>query len=100
TAGFDLSSPCYEEYTYCVKILQQVLVNEEYFVYIAQLDPEDNPQDESVWIKANPLLATTEEGMNYLRGELRAALDVPAKMRSFLTKNMNMWVDQAEDGYM
>src|SRR5690606_18223355 len=40
------------------------------------------------------------EGMNYLRGELRAALDVPSKMRSFLTKNMNMWVDQAEDGYM
>lgn len=100
TAGFDLSSPCYEEYTYCVKILQQVLVNEEYFVYIAQLDPEDNPQDESVWIKANPLLATTEEGMQYLRGELRAALDVPSKMRSFLTKNMNVWVDQAEDGYM
>lgn len=100
TAGFDLSSPCYEEYTYCVKLLNQVLENEEYFAYIAQLDPEDNPQDESVWIKANPLLATTEEGMNYLRGELRAALDVPSKMRNFLTKNMNIWVDQKEDGYM
>lgn len=100
TAGFDLSSPCYEEYTYCVKLLNQVLENEEYFAYTAQLDPEDNPQDESVWIKANPLLATTEEGMNYLRGELRAALDVPSKMRNFLTKNMNIWVDQKEDGYM
>lgn len=100
TAGFDLSAPCYDEYNYCCKLLDGTLENEEYFVYIAQLDKADNPQDESVWIKANPLLAQTEEGMAYLRGELRAALDVPSKMRNFLTKNMDIWVDQREDGYM
>lgn len=100
TAGFDLASPCYEEYTYLTKILEGELENEQYFAYIAQLDPEDSPQDESVWIKANPLLAATEAGMEYLRAELQAALDVPSKMRSFLTKNLNMWVDRREEGYM
>jgi phage terminase large subunit-like protein len=100
TAGFDLDRPCYEEYTYCCKLMDGTLSNEEYFVYIAQLDAEDNPKDESVWIKANPLLATTKEGMAYLRSELQVALDVPSKMRNFLTKNMNQWVDQKEDGYM
>lgn len=100
TAGFDLAAPCYEEYTYLTKVLSGELTNEQYFAYIAQLDPDDNPQDESCWIKANPLLASTETGMEYLRGELQAALDVPSQMRSFLTKNLNVWVDQREDGYM
>ena len=100
TAGFDLASPCYEEYQYLTKVLEGELDNEQYFAYIAQLDPDDNPQDESTWIKANPLLAATEAGMEYLRGELQAALDIPSQMRSFLTKNLNMWVDQREEGYM
>lgn len=100
TAGFDLASPCYEEYTYLTKVLAGELGNEQYFAYIAQLDPEDNPQDESCWIKANPLLAATEAGMEYLRAELQAALDMPSKIRNFLTKNQNMWVDQREQGYM
>lgn len=100
TAGFDLASPCYEEYTYLTKVLEGEFENEQYFAYIAQLDPEDNPQDEATWIKANPLLAATEAGMEYLRAELQAALDVPSKMRSFLTKNLNMWVDRREEGYM
>ncbi|HEY8415130.1 MAG TPA: terminase large subunit, partial [Thermaerobacter sp.] len=100
TAGFDLAGPCYEEYQYLTKVLEGELENEQYFAYIAQLDPDDNPQDESTWIKANPLLAATEAGMEYLRGELQAALDIPSQMRSFLTKNLNMWVDQREEGYM
>lgn len=100
TAGFDLASPCYEEYTYLTKVLSGELQNEQYFAYIAQLDPEDNPQDERCWIKANPLLAATEAGMEYLRAELRAALDVPSKMRNFLVKNLNLWVDQKKEGYM
>ncbi|HHW13483.1 MAG TPA: terminase large subunit [Firmicutes bacterium] len=100
TAGFDLASPCYEEYTYCCKLMDGILENEQYFAYIAQLDAEDSPQDESAWVKANPLLASTDEGMAYLRSELQAALDVPSKMRNFLTKNLNQWVDQKEDGYM
>lgn len=104
TAGFDLSAPCYiDEYTYCCKVLERTLesdASEQYFIYIAQLDDRDSPQDERVWIKANPLLAKTAEGMEYLRTELQTALDVPSKMRGYLTKNMNMWVDRKPDGYM
>lgn len=35
-----------------------------------------------------------------MRGELRTALDVPSKMRTFLTKNMNIWLDRSANGYM
>jgi len=100
TAGFNLASPCYEEYTYCCKVLEGILENEQYFIYIAQLDKGDDYKDERNWIKANPLLAQTEEGMEYLRGEFKIARDVPSKMRNFLTKNLNVWVDQKDDGYM
>src|SRR5690606_5725706 len=47
-----------------------------------------------------PLLATTEWGVDYLRAQLAEALDDPRKMRNFLTKNLNMWVDAPEEGYL
>ena len=100
TAGFDLSSPCYAEYQYCCRLLEGAVENKEYFAYIAQLDPDDDPKDERVWAKANPLVAATEWGVRSLRADLKEALDDPRKMRNFLTKNMNLWVDQKDDGYL
>lgn len=104
TAGFDMSPsrPCYTEYNYASKILDpsNPVDNDEYFIMICELDPDDDIKDERVWIKANPIVATYAEGMAFLRSELKAALDVPEKMRNFLTKNMNRWVDQKDNGYM
>lgn len=103
TAGYDLSSPCFKEYQYVSKILDPDLkdiTNEEYFILICELEENDDIKDESIWIKANPIVATYESGMNFLRGQLKAALDAPEKMRNFLTKNMNKWVDMKEFGYM
>ncbi|MEH6848572.1 terminase large subunit [Bacillus pseudomycoides] len=102
TAGFDLSKPCFTEYQYVSKILDPDLPveNEEYFVMICELDEGDDIKDETNWIKANPIVASYEEGINFLRSELQIALDVPEKMRNFLTKNMNIWVDMKDSGYM
>lgn len=109
TAGFDLNNPCYQvEYKYVLQILDpnSPIENDEYFVMINELDKDedgnliDDITDERCWVKANPIVCTYEEGMNYLRGELKAALDVPEKMRNFLTKNMDVWIDQKEHGYM
>ncbi|MFC5532376.1 terminase large subunit [Cohnella yongneupensis] len=102
TAGFDMSKPCFTEYQYVSNILDEdsMIENDEYFVIICELDPEDDIKDEQNWAKANPIVATYDEGLAFLRSELKAALDVPEKMRNFLTKNMNLWVDQKENGYM
>jgi phage terminase large subunit-like protein len=102
TAGFNLSSPCYKEYQYVSKILDEnsPIENDEYFVMICELDKGDDIKDESVWIKANPIVATYEEGIESLRSELKTALEMPEKMRTFLTKNMNIWVDMKDNGYM
>jgi phage terminase large subunit-like protein len=102
TAGFDMSVPCFVEYQYVSEILSpdSPKENDEYFVMICELDKDDDIKDEKNWIKANPIVATYAEGVAFLRGELAAALDVPEKMRNFLTKNMNLWVDQKDNGYM
>ncbi len=38
--------------------------------------------------------------MEGIRSDLKVALDRPEKMRAFLTKNMNIWVDKKDNGYM
>jgi phage terminase large subunit-like protein len=103
TAGFELNHPCYSvEYKYVSQLLDpnSPIENDEYFVMINELDKDDDIKDERNWEKANPILCSYEEGVNFLRGELKAALDVPEKLRNFLTKNMNIWVDMKDNGYM
>ena len=102
TAGFDLSRPCFIEYEYVSRILNpdDDTDNDDYFAIICELDPGDDIKDESNWIKANPIVATYEEGLTSIRSDLKTALDVPEKMRSFLTKTMNIWVDMKEGGYI
>ncbi|MGD6897118.1 terminase large subunit [Bacillus infantis] len=108
TAGLDLSVPCYKEYEYVSKVLdpESVVENEEYFIMICELDKDeqgkliDDIKDESVWIKANPIVATYEEGMKDLRDRLKVALEIPDKMTEFLTKHMNVWVQRKHGGYM
>lgn len=97
TAGDDFENkPCYAEYKYCSLILDNVEENDEYFVFINELDDGDDIKDENNWIKANPILCTYDEGLNYLRGELKTALSDTTKMRTFLTKNMNIWVREKD----
>jgi phage terminase large subunit-like protein len=102
TAGFNINGPCFKEYKYCSQVMDpdSPIENDEYFVIICELDKDDDIKDETVWIKANPIVATYEAGMKKLRSDLKIALDNPEKMRSFLTKRMNRWVDQKENGYM
>ena len=103
TAGNDLNKPCYTvEYDYVSKILNPniPIENDNYFVMINELDKDDDIRDEKNWPKANPIAASHEEGMNYLRKMLKRALDVPSYMKTYLTKNMNIWVDAKDNGYM
>ncbi|MCM0760676.1 terminase large subunit [Sporomusa sphaeroides DSM 2875] len=109
TAGFELNNPCYTvEYEYVSKLLDPDIDvhNDRYFAIVCELDKDeegnllDDIKDESCWIKANPIVAETFEGLESIRDELRDALDKPEKMRDFLTKTMNVWVNMRAAGYM
>lgn len=103
TAGYNLNHPCYSvEYRYVSRILDpnDEINNDRYFVMINELDKDDDIKNPDVWEKANPILCSYKEGREYIADQLKIALDVPERMRTFLTKNMNVWVDAKDDGYM
>jgi phage terminase large subunit-like protein len=103
TAGFTLNHPCYAvEYKYLSKILNpnDPTTNDNYMVLINELDPDDDIKNPEVWEKANPIQCSYEEGRKFIADELKVALDAPEKMRNFLTKHMNIWVNSRENGYM
>lgn len=109
TAGFELNHPCYaDEYEYVAKLLDPDIdiENDRYFALVCELDTDeegnliDDIKDERNWIKANPIVAENQTGLESIRSELVEALDKPEKMRDFLTKTMNVWVNQRAAGYM
>lgn len=102
TAGLDLNVPCKEEYDYCSNIIDpdNPVENERYFVLICEIDEGDDPFDESVWIKANPVAATYPQGIENIRDLALIAKDKPSAMDSFLTKQCNIWVQSQERGYL
>lgn len=104
TAGKHLNYPCKAEYDYCSKIVDpnNPIENDVYFVLICELDEGDDPYDENNWIKANPIQATHEAGIESIRHAAKLAKDQPntEKEVTFLTKNCNIWVQAAASSYM
>jgi len=103
TAGFDLSNPCYSvEYKLVSHILDpdNPYENDNYFVMINELDKDDDLKEEKNWWKANPIVCSYAEGLDSIRKRLQLALEAPEKMRDFLTKTSNVWVQMRESGFM
>ena len=109
TAGTNFGGPCYRvEYPLVEKILDPSLDFDvaDYFCMVNELDRDqegnliDDVKDEACWVKANPIAATYPEGLANIRSKLASALESPEKMESFLTKNMNLWVNQSAMSYM
>lgn len=98
TAGFDLNSPCKELYDYCKNILYG-FTDETQFVYIAELDKEDDIWDESNWPKANPLW-TPQRLENMKADAIKAKEMGGSELRNFMTKALNIWVQATDDGYL
>lgn len=56
TAGDDQSHLWREEYEYCKGLLSGAITDERIFAAIYELDEDDDPLDESNWVKSNPNL--------------------------------------------
>lgn len=103
TAGMDLTYPCYtQEYDYCSKVLDSNIdvENDTYLIDIMEIDSGDDISDEENWKKANPIRMSYPAGREKIRGDYEIVKVIPEKMIAFLTKMLNMWVQQKENGYM
>lgn len=101
TAGFELNCPCFKLYEYCKNILENVFTNDAQFVYIAEMDEEDDIWNPSNWIKANPLVCRDAEDLENLVKVGNSAKDMGGDdLRDFLTKGLNIWIQFTDDQYI
>lgn len=101
TRGDKLNSFAKEMDDYCIKILKGVATAEDFFVDIYALDLTDDLWDEANWVKANPFLCRTEQGMETMRADAATARDMGGSdLRDFLTKALNMWVNNTDDAFI
>lgn len=103
TAGFNLNAPMFTiEYPRAEKVLNGDIIDDHLFIYIAEQDSEDEIEDESNWIKSNPILeidAVADKLFVYLRNRLKEAKE-NGLLNGVLVKNFNMWKQADEDSYM
>ena len=101
TRGDKLNSFCKEMDDYAINILRGNATAEDFFVDIYCLDPQDDIWDPKNWIKANPFLCSTEEGIAQLMIDAQTAKDMGGSdLRDFLTKCLNMWVNNTDDQFI
>lgn len=101
TAGFNINSSCYEEYKYCKKILNNEIVQDNYFVFIAELDEDDDEWDENNWYKANPLAYYVPKIIENLNKFAKEAKYKNAEdIRNFKVKSINKWLNKTDIKYI
>ena len=96
TAGFNKQSPCYEFRKVLTDVLEGKIENENLFGIIWTLDENDDYNDETKWIKANPNIGNTPR-WEQMRALYQSAITEGATaLVEFKTKNLNQWVDAAK----
>jgi phage terminase large subunit-like protein len=110
--GFDRESVCFQYYDYSCQILEGTVVNETWFAFVCHLDACDRchaagkrqPSDDCPdcddwkvegphWLKANPNLGVSIP-WQYLRDQVRVAIDVPSERNDVRRLNFCQWTDQ------
>lgn len=107
TAGTNaMNSPCKQEYDIAKQILDGLIVSDRYFVMIRELDPDDDPHDEAVWVKPNPILRSETLYSRQLYRSIKEEHDLafdsksPSKIRDWMIRRMCVWQTDSEDKYM
>lgn len=95
TAGFNLKSACKLAEDSYKDILSGLNKDNHTLIMIHQMDENDDWEDESNWIKANPNMEYNTTLMDFMRREYIKAINQPSKIPNFKTKSLNMWVDGA-----
>ena len=102
TAGFNVYSPCYEDYLHAKKVVNGEIEDDDLFVFIAEAPKKPEGEGYEDWyfreevIKAaNPNYGVSVRKDFILKEAKRAQVE-PQKLNSYLTKHLNIWVSAAE----
>jgi len=95
TAGFNTTSVCKQAEDVYKDVLDGNKEDDSTLIMIHDLDDEDDWNDSSNWIKANPNLGVSVN-KDYIENEYKKAKNQVSKIPNFKTKHLNMWVDAEE----
>lgn len=101
TRGDRLHSFCKEMDDYCINILYGTVKAEDFFVDIYCLDKDDDIYNPNVWIKANPYLCTTSDGMEILQTDSQTAKNMGGEeLKDYIIKDLNLWCESSDSKYI
>lgn len=94
TAGDDVTSFCYQRLKYCQKILDGIVQDDAYFVFICKADEDENGNVDYTnpieHEKANPSYGVTIRPADIMNDALQAQND-PQQRKDFLAKSLNIY---------
>lgn len=93
TAGISLDHFGYQQEGYAKRVLENPGLSENFFALIFSIDDEDDPADESNWVKANPNLGLTTS-LKEMREAFAEARLFPTRMATFIAKRLNRYTSQ------
>lgn len=109
TAGSDRSVIWKEIFDYARKVLEGIVDDRQYFAYVLACDEDDDPWDESTWIKANPLMFERDSSgklaewqkssIDKMRAMAMKAKHSPSKLNELDRYKRNMLVSDREKPY-
>lgn len=98
-SGFDRQSVCWNEHEYATKIASGAIENDAFFSYVCALDEGDDPfEDESCWLKANPLLGVSIQP-EFVREQVQEARGMPSKEAMVRRLHFCEWTE-AQGGWI
>lgn len=94
TAGDNMNSFCYKKLLYCKKILDGIVEDEKYFVFICEADADENGNidytNPKVHEQANPAYGISIRPDDILNDSLQAQND-PQQRKDFFAKSLNVY---------
>ena len=94
TAGDNMNSFCYNRLLYCKKVLDKIVDDEQYFIFIAEADPDENGNidytNPEVHEQANPAYGVSIRPNDILNDAMQAMND-PQQRKDFFAKSLNVY---------
>ena len=102
TAGDDGNGFCAQRITYCRKVLNGTVQDDQYFIFICCADPDEdgniNYTDPNVLEMANPSYGVTIRPMDILNDALQAQND-PQQRKDFFAKRINVFTNSVKSWF-
>lgn len=98
-SGFDRNSCCWKQREYSIRVLEAAFGedhsfrDDSWFAWIQCIDDEDDWEDESCWVKANPMLECGVVNIENLRQQALKAKNDPSSLNAFLRFRMSRWTE-------